>query len=407
LGGNGTINASVDDEFGALAPGLLNPVAYSQFSASNVTAITGGNLVYVGTSAGKTDNGVQIHYVQGLTTTTTATESGSGSSSIITVTLATVVSGNDTAANVASAIAANAASAALVTVVGASSSGTVTAGAGVNATLIRGTTNDIGTTALTTGSTGTAGTNEVNFTATPAGAAASSLDIVYTAPTVTTASTTATVSGDVITVKLSGSSSGVSNATATAVASAINTAASSLVTATTSGTGIVTAQTGDLLTTASNLNTLTINGTLTWNPQPSVANVFHLSNTSNASDAINVLGSVDYKGNNSELIEFDFQDTGYFDGTDPETYTLLTSTSSLENLGFTLNQLVAENVWQGDRGLQGSHFAFSTNGEALEFVVVPEPSMWGLLAGGVMLLLGLRRKRALAKAAQADRSTQA
>ena len=159
---------------------------------------------------------------------------------------------------------------------------------------------------------------------------------------------------------------------------------------------------------AANLDTLTIAGNLVWDPSTSAANIFHLSTTNNASDAIHVLGNVSYSGNNTQVIDFDFEDTGFYAGT-PEIYTLLTSSSSLENLGFTLNQLQAQNVYAGGLGEKygQSYFTWGNGGDALDFVVVPEPSTWGLLAGGMMLLLGWRRKRSLAKAAKAAPDAQA
>jgi len=145
--------------------------------------------------------------------------------------------------------------------------------------------------------------------------------------------------------------------------------------------------------TAANLDTLTIDGNLAWTPSATAANVFHLSGTDNTSDRINVVGNVTYGGTGLQSIAFDFQDTGFFDGTDPETYTLLTASNDLSNLGFSLNQLHAENVWDGGRGTVGSYFMFANGGTTLEFVVVPEPSTWSLLMGAAVLLLAWRRPR--------------
>ncbi len=151
--------------------------------------------------------------------------------------------------------------------------------------------------------------------------------------------------------------------------------------------------------TAANLDTLTIGGNLAWTPSATAANVFHLSGTDNTSDRINVSGNVTYAGTSLQSIAFDFQDTGFFDGTNPETYTLLTSSNDLSNLGFSLSQLHAENVLAGGRGTVGSYFMFANGGTALEFVVVPEPSTFALLAGGAMLLMSLRCRRKI-RAAQ-------
>jgi len=83
------------------------------------------------------------------------------------------------------------------------------------------------------------------------------------------------------------------------------------------------------------------------------------------------------------------------------------------NLGqLSLSQFKALDVWAGGAGSnfgQSRFLIVNTGGlsQSLEFVVVPEPSTWGLLAGGTMLLLGLRRKRTLAKANKAGAGIQA
>ncbi len=179
--------------------------------------------------------------------------------------------------------------------------------------------------------------------------------------------------------------------------------------------------TGRTIGTASALDTLTITGNLVWNPD-GVTNYFHLNsaagagNFTNTSDRVVVSGIVSYNGDNISSINFDFEDTGFFDGTHPETYTLMTAANGF-NLGTrTSSEFLAlfnaENVWAGAAGstVGQSHFILVNTGglsQALEFVVVPEPSTWGLLAGGAMLLLGLRRKRLLAKAAKAGANIQA
>jgi len=173
---------------------------------------------------------------------------------------------------------------------------------------------------------------------------------------------------------------------------------------------------GRTLGTASALDTLNIGGNLIWNPDNTI-NYFHLNSANNnpTSDRVVVSGNVSYAGSGAE-IDFDFEDTGFFDGTHPETYTLMTAANGF-NLGSLtasqfLSDLKAENVLAGSAGSnygQSKFILVNTGGasQALQFVVVPEPSMWGLLAGGVMLLVGLRRKRLLAKAAKAGADIQA
>ena len=171
--------------------------------------------------------------------------------------------------------------------------------------------------------------------------------------------------------------------------------------------------TGRTIGTASAFDTLTITGNLIWNPDNTI-NIFHLNsaNSTAISDRVNVVGNITYAGSGTNPIDFDFQDTGFFDGTHPTTYTLMTATQGI-NLGqLALSDFQALNVWAGGAGSnfgQSRFIIVNTGGlsQALEFVVVPEPSTWGLLAGGAMLLLGLRRKRLLAKAAKAGVNTQA
>jgi autotransporter-associated beta strand protein len=155
--------------------------------------------------------------------------------------------------------------------------------------------------------------------------------------------------------------------------------------------------------------TLTINGNLAWDPQNT--NYFHLNsaNSTAISDKVTVTGNVSYFGSTTAgSIIFDFEDTGFFSGT-PEIYTLLTSNTNLANLGLTPGSFLAENVYASGTGeaYGQSFFLFANGGKTLEFELVPEPAAWGLLAGGAMLLLGLRRKRLLAKAAKGSVETKA
>ena len=74
---------------------------------------------------------------------------------------------------------------------------------------------------------------------------------------------------------------------------------------------------------------------------------------------------------------------------------------------FSLSQFQATDVWDGGFGTAHSYFMFAAGGTQLQFVVVPEPAMWSLLAGGAMLLIGLRRKRKLASVAKSAANIQA
>ncbi|HVU39165.1 MAG TPA: autotransporter-associated beta strand repeat-containing protein, partial [Opitutales bacterium] len=153
--------------------------------------------------------------------------------------------------------------------------------------------------------------------------------------------------------------------------------------------------------TAVALVTTTINGNLTWNSDGSQINYFHLSGTDNTSDKVVVNGNISYFGAGD--IEFDFQDTGFFNGVSGTVYTLLTSNTDLTTIGLTAANFHAINVGPGGSydNIGQSYFLLANGGKNLEFIVVPEPAAWGLMAGGLMLLLGLRRKRQAKLAATA------
>jgi T5SS/PEP-CTERM-associated repeat protein len=146
--------------------------------------------------------------------------------------------------------------------------------------------------------------------------------------------------------------------------------------------------------TASGLAGLTINGNLSW----SVSNttlVWHLSSSSLnplASDTLNVVGALTNTGSTTATLTFDFENTGYFDGVNNPTYTLITASNDLSQQ-FSLSQFAATNVWQDKASDTKSYFLFADGGTELQFVIVPEPATWGLLLGGVTLLMGMRRKR--------------
>jgi T5SS/PEP-CTERM-associated repeat protein/autotransporter-associated beta strand protein len=158
--------------------------------------------------------------------------------------------------------------------------------------------------------------------------------------------------------------------------------------------GIANTVTGNV---ASGLTTLTVTGDVAWNVTATTVG-WHLGSANNAADLLAVTGNVVNTGTLATII-FDFQGTGFFDGVAADsTYTLITSSNDMSNAGFSLNQFSATNVAANvyDATNQ-SYFIFANGGTALEFVVVPEPTTWGLIAGGVMLgLAGLRRKRGAA-----------
>jgi hypothetical protein len=173
--------------------------------------------------------------------------------------------------------------------------------------------------------------------------------------------------------------------------------------------GIANTVTGNV---ASGLSTLTVTGNLAWNATASTI-PWHLSSTNNSSDLLNVLGNVtntnlgtgpllaNSPNLSADTLLFDFQGTGFFDGNPADdTYTLITSSNDMRNAGFVISQFAATNVSATTfDATNQSYFIFANGGTALEFVVVPEPSTWGLILGGAMLALaGLRRKRSAVKA---------
>jgi len=156
--------------------------------------------------------------------------------------------------------------------------------------------------------------------------------------------------------------------------------------------------------TVSGFSSLTVSGNLSWNADGASANVWHLSTgnigttglATNITDTLNVLGSLTNASSPGTSIVFDFADTGYFDTTNSSTsnvYTLLTSSSNLTSDGFTSDQFHAINIGAGDMYKGLTYFMFGNGGTSLQFVIVPEPSVCGLVAGLLALTLGLRRRR--------------
>jgi len=149
----------------------------------------------------------------------------------------------------------------------------------------------------------------------------------------------------------------------------------------------------------SNLATLTITGNLIWNVAASTV-PWHLSTTGSTSDLLVVsgasAGNVTNPGSSPATLTFDFQDTGYYDGTDPEIYTLITSTNSMTNAGFSLSQFQAINVLAHDQGeaYGQSYFMFNSGATASSLWSCPSLRCgvcWR--AARCFALAGLRRKR--------------
>jgi autotransporter-associated beta strand protein len=197
------------------------------------------------------------------------------------------------------------------------------------------------------------------------------------------------------TVTLSGNNTYTGNTTVSAGTLQVNgrTAAGSAASvnsgATLGGTGTIAGgvvlNVGAIMAPGSGLGTLTT-GNLTWNgsTDSSATMTFTLSNSGNTSSFLDIAGTL-AKGSGSSFI-FDFQGTGSFDHLDvnnPNIYTLANFSSSP---GFSVNDFGYINLGSGLTG------EFHLHVNDLQFGVVPEPSAWGLLAGGLAGLAVLWRK---------------
>lgn len=132
--------------------------------------------------------------------------------------------------------------------------------------------------------------------------------------------------------------------------------------------------------------TLTV-GSLLWDGASSATPTmeFTLSNSNNSSTAVNITGAFT-KGSGSNFL-FDFQNTGFFDGVDPTTYTLVDFGS---DSGFSVGNFSYEDLPLYMKG------NFDLTATSLQFVItemVPEPGTWGLAAGVAALGVAVVRRR--------------
>lgn len=198
------------------------------------------------------------------------------------------------------------------------------------------------------------------------------------------------------TVTLSGNNTYTGNTTVSAGTLQVTgrTAAGSAVSvnraATLGGTGTIAGgvvlNAGAILAPGSGLGTLTT-GNLTWNgsTDSSATMKFTLSDSGNTSSLLNITGTM-AKGSGSSFI-FDFQGTGFFDHLDvnnPNTYTLANFSGST---GFNASDFGYINLGSGLAG------DFILNANDLQFGVVPEPSTWGCVAGGLAIFVIFWRQR--------------
>ena len=149
--------------------------------------------------------------------------------------------------------------------------------------------------------------------------------------------------------------------------------------------GTVTLNSGGILSPGlGGTGTLKVNA-LIWNGAASATPTmdFTLSNSNNSSTLANVTNTF-VKGSGVDYL-FNFEDTGFFSGTSPTTYTLIDFGS---NSGFSVGNFTYENL----RGTLAGNFVLNANN--LQFLVtVPEPAAWPLAAGVAALGLALFRRQ--------------
>jgi fibronectin-binding autotransporter adhesin len=123
-------------------------------------------------------------------------------------------------------------------------------------------------------------------------------------------------------------------------------------------------------------------GSLTWNGEASaIAQMaFNLSGAS-SSDQLSLSGALT-KGTGSNFV-FDFLG---FNAISPANYTLMTFASQT---GFVVGDFSATGI-TFDPGFSGS---FALSGTSLQYVVIPEPSTWALVAIGLTTMVVFRRRR--------------
>jgi fibronectin-binding autotransporter adhesin len=135
------------------------------------------------------------------------------------------------------------------------------------------------------------------------------------------------------------------------------------------GSGLATFTAGNLTWGGSTTGNATIRATL--------------SNTGNTSSLLNVLGTFT-KGAGTSFI-FDFQNTGFFDGVTPNTYSLVNFAA---NSGFSVSDFSYLNLPLDYVG----QFALNANSLTFTVSVIPEPATFALLAGLPALVLARRRR---------------
>jgi hypothetical protein len=127
------------------------------------------------------------------------------------------------------------------------------------------------------------------------------------------------------------------------------------------------------------------NSAFTWNGNGGTAQ-FLLSNSSSTSDELAITGTGALDQGTGSVFEFNFDGTGNDLG-GPTVYTLITFASTTFTSGpqFTYINLPA--------GLTGTFVLNPTNLQLDVAAAVPEPAMYGVVLGGMALVMSLRRRR--------------
>jgi len=145
---------------------------------------------------------------------------------------------------------------------------------------------------------------------------------------------------------------------------------------------------GNLAPGSGGIGTLTVNSTtFTWNGSPGNDFNFDLGNSDSTSDQLAVTGTGTFTKGTGSTFEFNFGGTGN-SLSGPTIYTLISFPSG--NTNFLQTDFSYINL---NAGLVGTFVLNATNLQLDVATVVPEPAVYGLAFGAVVMLAGWRRRR--------------